>query len=74
MLIASSGAKAQPVAAALDLPDGPLVSPLQASSSSPAATPAGQADAQTSPAQNTPMTEEERRKLSDEQLKKTQCL
>lgn len=70
MLIASSGAKAQPVAAALDLPDGPLVSPLQASSSSPAATPAGQADAQTSPAQNTPMTEEERRKLSDEQLKK----
>jgi hypothetical protein len=70
MLIAGSGAKAQPIAAALDLPDGPLVSPLQASSSSPAATPAGQADAQTSPAQNAPMTEEERRKLSDEQLKK----
>jgi hypothetical protein len=70
MLLASSGAKAQPIAAAPDLPDGPIVSPLQASSSSPAATPAGQADAQTSPAQNAPMTEEERRKLSAEQLKK----
>ena len=70
MLFAGPGAKSEPIAAALDLPDGPVVSPLQASSSSPAATPAGQGGAQSSPAQNAPMTEEERRKLSDEQLKK----
>jgi hypothetical protein len=70
VLFAGPGANSQPIAAALNLPDGPLVSPLQASSSSPAATPASQAGAQTSPAQNAPMTEEERRKLSDEQLKK----
>ena len=70
VLFANPGARSQPIDAALNLPDDPVVSPLQASSSSPAATPAGQADAQTSPAQNAPMTEEERRRLSEEQLKK----
>jgi hypothetical protein len=70
VLFSNPGARSQPTAAALNLPDDPVVSPLQASSSSPATTPAGQADAQTTPAQKAPMTEEERRRLSEEQLKK----
>jgi hypothetical protein len=70
VLFADPGARSQPTDAALNLPDGPLASPLQTSSSSPATTPAGQAGAQTVPGQNAPMTEEERRKLSEEQLKK----
>jgi hypothetical protein len=70
VLFANPGARSQPIDAALNLPDGPLVSPLQASSSSPVTPPAGQADTQTTPAQKAPMTEEERRRLSEEQLKK----
>jgi len=70
VLFADPGARSQPTDAALNLPDGPLASPLQTSSSSPATTPAGQTGAQTTPGQNAPMTEEERRKLSEEQLKK----
>ncbi len=61
-------ARAQPVEAALNLPDVPQASPQQASPSSPTATPAPHSDSQTSAAPSAGSSEEDERKKAQEQL------
>jgi hypothetical protein len=63
-------ARAQPVEAALNLPDVPQASPQQTSPGSPAATPAPHSDSQTSAAPAAGSPQEDERKKAQEQLDK----
>jgi hypothetical protein len=63
-------ARAQPVEAAVDLPDVPQASPQQTSPGSPTATPAPHSDSQTSAAPAAGSPQEDERKKAQEQLDK----
>jgi hypothetical protein len=69
VLLANPMAKSEPADASRRLPDDPAVS-LQQTSGSSSTTPSANPDTQTPPSPTPPMTEEERRKLAQEQLKK----
>jgi hypothetical protein len=70
VLLADPMARAQPVEAALNLPDVPQASPQQTSPGSPAATPAPHSDSQTSAAPAAGSPQEDERKKAQEQLDK----
>ena len=70
VLLADPMARAQPVEAALNLPDVPQASPQQTSPGSPAATPAAHSDSQTSAAPAAGSPQEDERKKAQEQLDK----
>jgi hypothetical protein len=70
VLLADPMARAQPVEAAVDLPDVPQASPQQTSPGSPTATPAPHSDSQTSAAPAAGSPQEDERKKAQEQLDK----